>query len=218
MDATSPPERRTRGRNPRGQGERLREDVIAATVRLLDELADDQALSLRAVAREINVAATSVYIHFSDRDALVLAALERCHQDLVRSIDRAEATAADPVARLRARTLVLGAWAHEHPGLYKVLHESTLNLRTEMRFKEALTRSTTAAIQLCMDAGLAPVGDAVEVALDLRAAVHGAVSLRLNQPDLPWEPLDEQVERFLVKLVGIAREHTPDHARGVPGA
>jgi hypothetical protein len=41
------------------------------------------------------------------------------------------------------------------------------------------------------------------VSFDLRAAVHGAVSLRVNQPDLPWPPLEEQVERFLTKLVGV---------------
>src|SRR3954469_6780992 len=82
MNATPP----ARGRNPRGQGERLREDIVSAALRMLDDLADDQALSLRAVAREVGIAATSVYIHFADRDALVLAALERCHADLIRGI------------------------------------------------------------------------------------------------------------------------------------
>ncbi len=54
-----------------------------------------------------------------------------------------------------------------------------------------------------MDAGLGPAADAALVALDVRAAVHGAVSMRLNQPDDAWPPLEGQVERFLVKLVGI---------------
>jgi AcrR family transcriptional regulator len=194
---------RARDRNPRGQGERLREEIVAAAVRLLDELADDQALSLRAVAREIGIAATSVYIHFDDRDALVLAAMKRCHDDLVRVVEEAEAGHADPAASLRARTFLLGAWAHDHPGLYKVLHESTVNQRADTSFKLEFGERTTAAIQRCMDAGLAPAGDAVAISLDLRTAVHGAVSMRLNEPDLPWPPLEEQVERFLTKLVGI---------------
>jgi AcrR family transcriptional regulator len=204
MDRTSSAQSSARGRNPRGQGERLREDIVSAALRLLDELGDDQALSLRAVAREIGIAATSVYIHFADRDALVLAAMERCHRDLMRAVDRAEAISADPVAELRARTVLLGTWAHQHPGLYKVLHESTLNQRTDLAFKQELAERTTAAVQRCMDAGLAPTDDAAAVALDLRAAVHGTVSMRVNQPDLPWPPLEEQVERFLTKLVGVA--------------
>ncbi|MFB9836341.1 TetR/AcrR family transcriptional regulator [Actinoallomurus acaciae] len=201
MDKTS-----ARGRNPRGQGARLKEDIVSVTLRLLDELGDDQALSLRAVARELGIAATSVYIHFADRDQLVLATLERFHGELMRAIEQTEAGPADPVAKLRARVLLLGEWVHRHPGLYKVLHESTLNQRTSMAFKQELADRTTAAVQRCMDAGLAPADDPAMVSLDLRAAVHGAVSLRINQPDLPWTPLEEQIDRFLVKLVGIPPE------------
>jgi AcrR family transcriptional regulator len=156
-----------------------------AALRLLDELADDQALSLRAVAREAGIAATSVYIHFADRDALVLAALEHCHTDLLQTVDQAESGAADPVAALRARAALLGAWSRAHPGLYKVLHESTLNQRRDMSFKEEMAKRTTAAIQRCMDAGLAPRGDAETVSLDVRTAVHGAVSLRSTNPNCP---------------------------------
>ncbi|MEV0095022.1 TetR/AcrR family transcriptional regulator [Streptomyces sp. NPDC050738] len=207
MDATTPPRtparKAPRGRNPRGQGERLRAEIIDTALRLLDELGDDQTLSLRAVAREVGIAATSVYIHFADRDTLVLAALEHCHEDLLRAVDTAESGAGDPVAALRARTTLLGAWSREHPGLYKVLHESTLNRRSAMSFKEDMATRTTTAIRRCMDTGLVPRGDADTVSLDLRTAVHGAVSLRVNHPESAWPPLDEQVERFLVKLVGV---------------
>ena len=207
MDETTPARKTVstapRGRNPRGQGERLRSEIVDAALRILDELADDQALSLRAVAREVGIAATSVYIHFADRDALVLAALEHCYADLLRAVDDAESGVTDPVAALRARMALIGVWSREHPGLYKVLHESTLNQRRDMSFKEEMAKRTAAAIRRCMDAGLAPRGDAETVALDLRTAVHGAVSLRVNQPELPWPPLEEQVDRFLVKLVGV---------------
>ncbi|WP_433182683.1 TetR/AcrR family transcriptional regulator [Actinoallomurus sp. CA-150999] len=202
-EAQGPAPRRARGRNPRGQGERLRNEILSATLRLLDDLGDDEALSLRAVAREVGIAATSVYIHFEDRDTLVYAALERSHRDLMRDLDEAEAASADPVGRLRARLLFIGTWVGRHSGLYKVLHESTLNQRTHLAFKEELGERVTAAVQRCMDAGLAPADDAAAVALDLRAAVHGAVSIRVNEPDLPWPPLEDQIDRFLAKLVGV---------------
>ncbi|MCP2341547.1 TetR/AcrR family transcriptional regulator [Actinomadura rupiterrae] len=203
MTSAAEPAAKPRGRNPRGQGERLREEIVSAALTLLEELGDDEALSMRAVARATGTAATSVYLHFSDRDALVLAALERCHGDLVRTVDAVGGEAGDPVAGLRARALVLGTWAYEHPGLYKVLHESTLGRRAEMPFKSQVGDRMTAAVRECMRAGLVPEDDAAQVALDLRAAVHGAVSMRLNQPDHAWPPLEEQIERFLVKLVGV---------------
>ncbi|MCX5265810.1 TetR/AcrR family transcriptional regulator [Streptomyces sp. NBC_00199] len=213
MDPKSPRQQQPRGRNPRGQGERLREDVLAATLRTLDELGDDQALSLRAVAREIHVAATSVYLHFPDRDALVLAALERCHQDLMLAVRQAELAEDGPVAQLRARTLVLGAWAHDHPGLYKVLHESTLNQRTDMRFKEGFGRTTTAAVRRCMDAGLAPMDNASTVTLDARAfgtsCIHEHACVRcsmlLPEPDQRGH-LVEIRDNLLARIIEAERE------------
>jgi len=189
--------------NARGQGELLREEIVTAAVRMLDELADDEALSLRAVAREVSIAATSVYLHFPDRDALVLAAMQRCHEELVGTGDAAAAQAPDPAAALRARILTQAAWAREHPGLYKVLHESKVHRRLGMPFKEVMVARTIEAVQACMDAGLAPTDDAATVAIDLRTAVNGMLAQRINEPDLPWPPAVEQVDRFLVKLVGL---------------
>ena len=189
--------------NARGQGELLRDEIVTAAVRMLEELGDDEALSLRAVAREVAIAATSVYLHFPDRDALVLAAMRRCHEDLVGTGDAAAAEAPDPAAALRARILAQAAWAREHSGLYKVLHESKVHRRHGMPFKEVMVARTTEAVQACMDAGLAPADDAAIVAIDLRTAVNGMLAQRINEPDLPWPPAVEQVDRFLVKLVGL---------------
>jgi AcrR family transcriptional regulator len=199
ISSTSP----ARGRNRRGQGELLRRDIIDATLRMLNELGDDEALSLRAVAREVGIAATSVYIHFADRDSLVFAALEQCTADLLRDLEQAESSGEEPVAKLRARLVLLGTWVRDNPGLYKVLHESRLNQRMHLVFKDDLATATIAAVQRCMDAGLAPVDDPAAVALDLRAAVHGAVSLRVNEPGMDFPPLEEQIDRFLTKLVGV---------------
>jgi AcrR family transcriptional regulator len=196
MDDTGP-----RRPNARGQGERLREEIISAAVQMLGELADDETLSLRAVAREVSISPTSVYLYFPDRDALVAATMERCHAEMVQAVDEAEAEAAqqDPALGLRARILAQAGWVQNHPGLYKVMHESKVG----MPFKEVLFTRTVAAVQRCMDAGVAAPGDAATVALDLRTAIIGMLSLRINEPDLPWPPFPEQADRFLTKLVGL---------------
>src|ERR1700744_2567830 len=186
--------------NARGQGERLREEIIFASVQMLGDLADDEALSLRAVARAVSVSPTSVYLYFPDRDALVAAAMERCHAEMLQAADDAEAAQQDPALGLRARILTQADWVREHPGLYKVMHESKVG----MPFKELMFTRTTAAVQRCMDAGAAPPGDAATVALDLRTAVIGMLSLRVNAPEPPWPPFPEQADRFLSKLVGLA--------------
>ncbi|HYZ62827.1 MAG TPA: TetR/AcrR family transcriptional regulator [Acetobacteraceae bacterium] len=187
--------------NARGQGERLREEIISAAARMLGDLAGDEALSLRAVARAVSISPTSVYLYFPDRDALVAATMERCHAEMLQAADEAEAAHQDdPALGLRARILAQAAWMQEHPGLHKVMHESKVG----MPFKEAAVTRITAAVQRCMDAGVAPPGDAATVALDLRTAIIGMLSLRINEPELPWPPFPEQADRFLAKLVGLA--------------
>jgi AcrR family transcriptional regulator len=190
--------------NARGHGDVLREEIITAAAEMLDEIADDEAFSLRAVARAVSIAATSVYLHFPDRDALVLAVLQRCNEQLVEAGDTAAAASPNPALALRARTLAQAAWAEAHPGLYKVLHESKVHRRLGMPFKKVLIERTVAAVQACMDAGLAPPDDAPTVTIDFRTAVNGMLAQRINEPDLPWPPAEEQIDRFLTKLVGLA--------------
>jgi AcrR family transcriptional regulator len=206
MDETSAPRRRP---NARGRGEMLREEIVETAMRMLDELADDEALSLRAVARTIGIAATSVYLHFPDRDSLVLAVAQRCHEELVGVGDAADAKEQDPGRGLRARMLAQVSWAQEHPGLYKVLHESSVHRRLGMPFKEVMVQRTVDAVRRCMDANLAPADDATTVAIDLRTAVNGMLSQRINEPDMPWPPAIEQLDRFLTKLVGIEHPGAP---------
>jgi AcrR family transcriptional regulator len=171
---------------------------------MLDELADDEALSLRAVARILSISPTSVYLYFPDRDALVLATMQRCHDEMLQTASSAEASYAAPASRLRARIQAQAVWAQEHPGLYKVMHESKASRRPGMPFKEVMLTRTAEAIQECIEAGTAPPGDALTMALDLRAAVIGMLTLRINEPNLPWPPAGQQIDRFLTKLVGLA--------------
>src|SRR5690242_18502052 len=68
---TSATERRRRAR--RGEGERLRAEIVEAASRMLAETGVVGDLSLRAVAREVGVAATSIYLHFRNLEELVAA-------------------------------------------------------------------------------------------------------------------------------------------------
>src|ERR1700743_1891578 len=93
MDDTTPAGLAAGPRRPhaRGQGERLREESITVAVQMLGDLADDEALSLRAVARAASISPTSVYLYFPDRDALVAAAKQRFHAEVLQAADEAGA-------------------------------------------------------------------------------------------------------------------------------
>src|SRR5581483_4642145 len=93
-----------RRRNPRGQGERLRDDIIEAASRLMADPASPP-LTLRAVAREVGVAATSVYLHFDDIASLVLAVSARRFGELVQLQDEAAGSGKTARERVHAGCL-----------------------------------------------------------------------------------------------------------------
>ena len=62
---------RSRTRARRGEGHRLREELVAAASDLLGELGDPNQLSMRAVAAAAGVTPPSIYLHFADKTALL---------------------------------------------------------------------------------------------------------------------------------------------------
>jgi AcrR family transcriptional regulator len=49
-----------RARNRRGEGSKLRADILAAATRLLEQTGSEEAVTLRAVARQVGISAPSI--------------------------------------------------------------------------------------------------------------------------------------------------------------
>jgi AcrR family transcriptional regulator len=81
-------------RNARGKGDQLRAELIGAAINLLSRLGFDEPLSLRSVAKEAKVSAPSVYLHFKDRDQLLMAVLEQLFAEKIAVRNQAEQKAA----------------------------------------------------------------------------------------------------------------------------
>src|SRR5882724_9201678 len=116
-----------RSRNARGEGEKLRGEIIDAAVKVLAALGPEDPFSLRSVAKEAKIAAPSVYIHFSDRNVLLLAVLEKLFGEQIAIRAAAEEAAAKAGGgaweRLLARSIVSVLFGLKNPGHYKVLFE-----------------------------------------------------------------------------------------------
>src|SRR6201994_509873 len=90
-------------RNARGQGTRLADDIVRGALALVERTGSDEAVTLRAVAREVGIAAPSIYAHFADREAIIMAAVVQVFDELAAAIKQAQAVAGpDPVNRLLA--------------------------------------------------------------------------------------------------------------------
>jgi len=215
MTAGSSAQRPRRQRNPRGQGERLRDDIIEAASRLLEDPAAPP-LSLRSVARAVGVAATSVYLHFDDVDSLVQAVAARRIGELVRSQDEASRHLADPCARVHAEALAYCQFGLAHPGHYQVMFSNPIPMPPDVPWEQrpgrpALDRliGLVAACAGCPAEDAAPTRTAILIWQQL----HGAVSLRITRPFFPWPPLADTVTDAVGRLLDGARAEQQTQAR-----
>lgn len=180
-----------RKRNPRGAGDRLRADILAATAGLLEAAGSDEGLSLRAVARAVGISPQSMYLHFGSLDELVLAVLADSHGAMGAELDAAAAAEPDLVERVLARGRAYLAWGAAHPGLYQVMYEGRLQSEPEQDPTvvppgRAQLYKVRDDVRAAMNTGAVPEGDADALAIQLWALVHGLVSLRANKPGVPW--------------------------------
>src|SRR5262252_4336768 len=90
-----------RERNRRGEGGKLRADILAGATSLLEQTGSEEAVTLRAVAREVGISAPSIYAHFADREAIVDAIVDTAFADFNVAVRAAIAGVPDPVERLR---------------------------------------------------------------------------------------------------------------------
>lgn len=197
-------------RNRRGQGERLRAEILAAAERLL-ATQPVEALRLRAVAREVGVTAPALYLHFADRRALVWAVLEHQFGVLATIVTDAAARASEPRGRLREWCLAYCRYGLDNPGHYRVLFESWNAQRVDLPLTDlpghALWQSlldTLAACSVTHD-------EHEEVATLVWVGLHGLVSLRINKPSFPWPRLDQLIDAHLRRML-------PDVANADPAA
>jgi len=200
-----------RRRNPRGQGGRLREDIIEAASRLLTS-PGAPPLTLRAVAREAGVAATSVYLHFADIESLTMAVTERLFDELLRQQDAARAQISDPCGAVLAGCLAYCEFGLARQGHYQVMFANPLPTSGDVPPDQlpgiVAFRHLIEAVARCI--GTEP-GDeqAFFTAQLIWQQMHGIVSLRISRSRFPWPPLAETVTEAVGRLLAGAGPRSP---------
>jgi AcrR family transcriptional regulator len=196
------PRRRAR----RGEGERLREEILDAATELLVELGSADKVSTRAVAHRVGCSSPALYLHFPDKAALVYATCERQFQTLGHLIDEAVGQVDDPVERLRTAARVYTDFALDHPEQYRVMmmdgtYGALYQADLDELGKEAGLVSVLDALRAGIEQGVFAAGDPYLMAVGLWASIHGMASLVLAKPGIAWPPTDELVDRLIAQTL-----------------
>ncbi len=198
-------------RAKRGEGSRLRPEIIAAASSLLAELGDANQLSVRAVAAAVGVTPPSIYRHFADKRALLVAVLEERWAELHETLAAAAAEVEDPYQALRRICLAYVRFAEDHPGHYRVLFSAAAPAGVSEQRAQHPGGPTFSvlldAVERCLDAGASvpPGRTSWFLAAQIWIAGHGLVDLRIGQRfPFPWPPADELVDALLSDLGLVA--------------
>lgn len=208
---SSPSGRPVRARARRGEGHRLRSELVAAASDLLGELGDPNQLSMRAVAAAVGVTPPSIYRHFSDKQALLVAVLEERWNELHELLGKAAATADDPFDALRRWCLAYLRFGEERPGHYRVLFSAAAPAGVgddpEHHPGAPTFLALVEAVQRCLDAG-APADSARDswfLALQIWLSGHGLLDLRIGQRfPFPWPPAEAVLDAVLADVGLVA--------------
>ena len=180
-----------RRRAPRGQGAALRDEILLAARELLADSGDVQAVSVRAVAQRVGVSAPAIYLHFTDKAALLAAVCESVFDAIALRMQAAGASAADPFQALRLQGIAYVEFALENPEHYRLIlmHRAQASLQpdTAVALAGGSFSYLVASVQRCVDAGVF-AGDPAALAMRLWAAAHGVAAMLISKPDFPWPP------------------------------
>ena len=187
---------------------------MAAADRLLARTGEVSELSLRAVAREVGVAATSLYLHFHSLDELMLAVRLRYLDEFGQALAAAaDAAGTAPLDRVRARAHEYVRYGLAHEGRYRATLSSeglpthlvpsvvATGLQVFEAFRDELVHAAEAEV------------DASMLAVHVWTALHGIVMLRMVRYAFPWPGLTDEIDDLIDRLVSVRPGPRPINAR-----
>jgi len=188
-----------RPRAPRGSGDRLRDEILAATTDLLLETEHARAVSIRSVAQRVGVTPPSIYLHFADKAALLDAVCARYFEKLDQEMQRVAGEYSSPAEVLRAQGLAYIRFATQNPELYRIatMGEWKSGNSIDIALETTAFKHMLATVQTLMDDGVYPPDDPTTVALELWTAAHGVAAMLIAKPHLPFGDAEAFADRVL---------------------
>jgi AcrR family transcriptional regulator len=192
-----------RSRSRKGEGQRLRDQILEATEQLLLTTGSSEAVSIRAVANAVGVTPPSIYRHFPDKTTLIFEVCDRHFQALDARIAEATEGIDDPVEALQAAGRTYIEFGTSNPEPYRIMF-MTRSDETPDKFQDERLAEITCfgrvmgIVADCIDAGrFRPEHtDAARLSMGFWARVHGLTSLLVSKPDFPW-PDDGFVTEYM---------------------
>lgn len=200
-----------RQRNSRGEGAKLRAEIVAGAAALLEETRDAGAVTLRAIARSVGIAAPSIYRHFEGQSQVMLAVVQESFAALESELWRSVDAASDaPREELLAACHAYLDFAAEHPGGYRAMFggvwvpnlDDTISDDDLVALGAGATGILSSALRRCVDAGVSTSDDPDVDTIALWLGLHGVAHQRSATRIFPGpEGIEDRMIVALARLV-----------------
>jgi AcrR family transcriptional regulator len=190
------------------QKEELRQAILHAAGELFLQHGYE-AFSLRQVAEYLGYSATTIYLYFDNKDALLFAVADDAYRLFCEAELRAFMSTEDPIQRLLAIGHTYVEFGLAHPTAYKLMFIQRTDFLMGAMKGEAHPRidsfkASEQAVRLAMEAGAIRQGDPSVVFGALWSMVHGLVMLALTMPEFTPEATTRVMEEaFSILLHGL---------------
>jgi AcrR family transcriptional regulator len=187
---SSAPATTSRSRARRGEGDKLREDIIDAVEKLLLETGDESAVSMRAIAKAVGVTPPAIYMHFDDKDSMIQAICDRRFREMNEVLREARDSTEDPLEGLRRMGAAYVRFGTENPEPYRLLmmtkhtHEDyKVTPGVEPTEGDVAFSLLVEQVTRCIEAGVFKETDPLEASLIVWSCVHGLTALMITTPE-----------------------------------
>ena len=181
-------------RKAKGDGHLRRAEILAAAERIFVAEGYEGA-TIRKIADEVGVSSTALYMHFKDKDQILLEICTETVEQMLDSNTEIAARPIDSVSRVRMMLEAYVRFGFEHPNAYRLVFCSPAAPLTGIQ-----SEKHAAAAQIgsdCYDRfsgvvreiaaeGRLRAGDDRTAAQTLWAACHGLVTLVITKQDFNW--------------------------------
>lgn len=178
-------------RKPKGDGHMRRGEILEAAQRIF--LAEGyQGATIRKIADEVGVSSTALYMHFRDKDEILLEISEEVVGTLLAINSDISARPIDAVSKVRLMLEAYMEFALENPNTYQLVfcgsggHISADKEKQAQALGEACFQKFIEVVEELSVAGRLRIGSVDSAAQSLWVACHGLVALLITKPNFQW--------------------------------
>jgi AcrR family transcriptional regulator len=203
-----------RTRKPRGQGASRRGEILEAAKRLFIEEGFPQA-TMRRIAAAVGVSPTALYLHFSDKEAILQAIADDFFDELLVELHNSEGKETTPLAKLRAGMCAYVKFAlkriDEYRLTFQVRHAKVMLPPHEIPDHGDLPFEVLeSAVQRLLDDGVFRPGDPLVISESIWCALHGLTAVLMDHKEQAQSAQDALMNSVIDMILrGLSCRESP---------